>query len=101
MAGGKVLLGNSDGTFQPARDSGLVIYPAALADCNRDSRLDALSGGSYQLGNGDGTFQPVHTNSLYGSGHDYNGAAAFGTSITTAILTLCWDGHNSLSFMTN
>ncbi len=78
LAGGKVLLGNGDGTFQPARDSGLVITPAVLADGNRDGILDALTVGSYQLGNGDGTFQPVQYNDLSGSGHDYNGAAAFG-----------------------
>jgi hypothetical protein len=69
MAGGKVLLGNPEGTFQPALDSGVVGIPT-LADFNRDGRLDAVSHGSngfdVQLGNGDGTFQPSQT---YGYGY--------------------------------
>jgi Calx-beta domain/FG-GAP-like repeat len=76
MAGGKVLLGNPDGTFQPARDSGAVGIPT-LADFNRDGRLDTVSRGSngfdVQLGNGDGTFQPSQS---YGYGP---GAGAYGT----------------------
>jgi hypothetical protein len=76
MAGGKVLLGNPDGIFQPARDSGVVGIPT-LADFNRDGRLDAVSRGGngfdVQLGNGDGTFQPSHT---YGYGP---GSGAYGT----------------------
>jgi hypothetical protein len=76
MASGKVLLGNSDGTFQPALDSGAV-DTWALADLNRDGRLDAVSFGSngfdVQLGNGDGTFQPVQTYGYENGG--YNAAA--------------------------
>ena len=42
MAGGKVLLGNPDGTFRPALDSGVTISTSALADVNGDGSLDAL-----------------------------------------------------------
>jgi hypothetical protein len=64
-----VLLGNGDGTLQPA-----VTYPAgywqkylAVADLRGDGKLDVVTAGSYGdspcgpivlLGNGDGTFQP-------------------------------------------
>jgi len=61
-----ILLGNGDGTFQPA-----VFYQAgsspnyiAIADYNHDSKLDLAVANSGEndvsvlLGNGDGTFQP-------------------------------------------
>jgi len=63
-----VLLGNGDGTFQPAvtYDSGGYYAQAiAIADLNGDHKLDivVINEGSYSvgvlLGNGDGTFQPV------------------------------------------
>jgi hypothetical protein len=67
-----VLLGNGNGTFQP-----VVFYPLglsdesngatsiAVADVNRDGKLDLLVAGGYSaavgvlLGNGDGTFRPA------------------------------------------
>ncbi len=64
-----ILLGNGDGTFQPARfvtTAGSALYhPIALAvaDFNHDGRLDIATannslGASVLLGNGDGSFQP-------------------------------------------
>jgi Bacterial Ig-like domain (group 3)/FG-GAP-like repeat len=76
--GVSVILGNGDGTFQPA-----VEYPAgradssgavALADVNGDGHLDILYtdvGLAVLLGNGDGTFQQAQS---YGSG--FHGVAA-------------------------
>ena len=59
-----VLLGNGDGTFQPAQHfaTGAAPRSVAVGDFNGDGRLDlatANSGGndvSVLLGNGDGTF---------------------------------------------
>jgi hypothetical protein len=63
-----VMLGNGDGTFQPAVDyvTGTSPYSVAVSDFNRDGAADlavANNGGatdgnvSVLLGNGDGTFQ--------------------------------------------
>ncbi len=58
-----VLLGNGDGTFQPAVSYGSIGTDAssvAIGDVNRDGRPDLVvlgSGVSVLLGNGDGTFQ--------------------------------------------
>ncbi len=75
-----VLLGNGDGTFQPA-----VTYPGmgyelvAVADVNGDGKLDVIADCSpsgavgVALGNGDGTFRGV---TCYGTGATYpNGVA--------------------------
>ncbi|MGA9511869.1 MAG: Ig-like domain repeat protein [Candidatus Sulfotelmatobacter sp.] len=71
-----VLLGNGDGSVQPAVPYGAANAPfsIAVADLNGDGKQDAVvanwgtsNGGSNNgaasvlLGNGDGTFQPVHT----------------------------------------
>jgi hypothetical protein len=65
-----VLLGNGDGTFQPAvtYDSGNIdTFSIAVADVNGDGNADLLAGSlgtnalSILLGNGNGTFQPAVT----------------------------------------
>jgi hypothetical protein len=65
-----VLLGNPDGTFQPARTTATAPRPGSLAvgDFNEDGTLDLVAttrdqlGGSFidlLLGHGDGTFAPL------------------------------------------
>jgi uncharacterized membrane protein len=68
----EVMLGNGDGTFQPAAaypSGGLWALAVAIADLNGDGKLDLVVGGdtyvAVMLGNGDGTFQPAVT---YNSG---------------------------------
>src|SRR3989442_975233 len=64
-----VLLGNGDGTFQPAQSYVVGNYPGSVAvgDFNGDGRPDlavtnAISNTvSVLLGNGDGTFQPAQS----------------------------------------
>jgi hypothetical protein len=56
-----VLLGNGDGTFQPAHTISVLRTPNAVAvgDFNGDGKLDLATTVGVLLGNGDGTFQPV------------------------------------------
>jgi len=78
-----VLLGNGDGTFQPAltySTGDKNTYSAlAVADVNGDGKLDVVVtnqadiGVGVLLGNGDGTFQPVV---LYSAGRDSSVAVA-------------------------
>ncbi len=71
-----VLMGNGDGTFQPARSyssGGIQPFAIAVADVNGDGKLDVLVGNScvlgnchysvvsLLLGNGDGTFQAARS----------------------------------------
>jgi hypothetical protein len=86
-----VLLGNGDGTFQPAvpYDSGGKTANSMTADMNGDGKLDLVVGGcgdtnscdhnfgnvALLFGNGDGTFQPATT---YFAGIDAAGALAVG-----------------------
>jgi hypothetical protein len=69
-----VLLGNGDGTFQPAVEYAAESpYSVALADLNHDGKLDVVVGSAAPgpesirvlLGNGDGTLQAAVS---YGSG---------------------------------
>jgi hypothetical protein len=69
-----VVLGNGDGTFQPATTypCGDVEFSVATADLSRDGVPDLVLGGgddvSILLGNGDGTFgAPAH----YGVGRNF------------------------------
>jgi hypothetical protein len=63
-----ILLGNGDGTFQAAQQSGTSAQNGpltlAVADLNHDGHLDVvlvswITGLTVLLGNGDGTFQPA------------------------------------------
>jgi FG-GAP-like repeat len=55
-----VLLGNADGTFQPARNYtlGSLSNDVVLIDINKDGKLDLVTAGGVALGKGDGTFAP-------------------------------------------
>jgi hypothetical protein len=87
-APGGVLLGNGDGTFQPAMTYAANTIAVAVGDVNGDGKPDlvvANGGAGVLLGNGDGTFQPVVT---YGSG---------GSSASVAIADLNGDGKPDLA----
>jgi len=103
-----VMLGNGDGTFQPAVNFPVGDFPYAieLGDLNHDGRLDAVTANSSNisviLGNGDGTFQG-HTDYpvVYANGiaiGDLNGdgdpdlATANVTSGTASVFTGNGDG---------
>jgi hypothetical protein len=96
-----VLLGNGDGTFQPAvsyASGGSIPYSVAVADVNGDGKPDLVvancgpigintcasgEGNSLVgvlLGNGDGTFQPVVT---YDSGGQ--GSGSFGSVVVADV----------------
>ncbi len=77
-----VLLGNGDGTFQPARTffAGSDPYAVAVGDLTGTGVLDLVVADSYHggtvvlLGNGDGTFQPYRDVPT----HDQPGAVVLG-----------------------
>ena len=74
-----VMLGNGNGTFQPARTVavGNEVDTVAVGDFNGDGKLDIVAASTQEyvyvlLGNGDGTFQPFQT---YGTGYQSYGLA--------------------------
>jgi len=90
-----VLLGNGDGTFQPATffTSGSLSTGIVAADFNGDGKLDlaVANGGSNNiamlLGNGDGTFQaaqlfPVGTYPVEIAAADFNGDGKIDLAVT-------------------
>ena len=97
-----VLLGNGDGTFQPAvpySSGGFQLWGVAVADVNGDGKLDLLTANAVAcnscqgdgavgvlLGNGDGTFQPAV---LYDSGG--------GTAMSIAVADVNGDGKPDLA----
>jgi hypothetical protein len=100
-----ILLGNGDGTFQPAVEYGAGSNPTSVtvADFNGDGKLDlavANNGSnnvSILLGNGDGTFQP-DVNFAAGSGPsslavgDFNGDGKLDLAVAN-------NGSNNVSIL--
>jgi Bacterial Ig-like domain (group 3)/FG-GAP-like repeat len=96
-----VLLGNGDGTFQPAESysaGGYETYAVAVGDVNEDGKTDLIVANGCQsakqcgngvvgvlLGNGDGTFQ---------SAQSYSSGGVVATSV--AIADVNKDGHPDL-----
>ena len=80
-AGVGILLGNGDGTFQPAADYGSPSASVAAADFNNDGKMDLVTAPDVRilLGNGDGTFQTSEDYDSSGNGifaitvGDFNG----------------------------
>lgn len=61
-SGGKILLGNGDGTFTPASGAPQLNAAVAVGDFNGDGKTDLVVASNpltVLLGNGDGTFQTV------------------------------------------
>ena len=96
-----VILGNGDGTFQNPtayNSGGEIVFSVALADVNRDGKLDMIvadacapiafcgepGGTAVFLGNGDGTFQ---TSVIYGAGGgDFDSLESLGPGYTSAVV---------------
>ncbi len=91
-----VLLGNGDGSFQPALHSltGAVPLSLAAGDFDADGNLDLATANAYDvtvlLGNGDGSFQPTSSIGFSDSEHpqavavgDFNGDGLLDLGVTS------------------
>jgi hypothetical protein len=96
-----ILIGNGDGTFQPAvtyasaSRFGWYDRQMAVADLNADGRLDVVNDAGVLLGNGDGTLQPEIPH-LGGGGAiavaDFNGDGTLDLATTQGLLLGLGDG---------
>jgi hypothetical protein len=111
-----VLLGNGDGTFQPAKNNltGIDPYSLTAADVNGDGKLDLVMAANTDnaidvlLGNGDGTFQPYIASATGGVGPygiaigDFNGDGkldvATSESSTQEITIMFGNGDGTFRF---
>jgi len=99
-----ILLGNGDGTFQPAQNSVTGTNPSSLAvgDFNHDGKLDIVTANAYDmsvlLGNGDGAFQPASNfgigsdNPLSVAVGDFNGDNTLDLGVTSSLFVI--DGYD-------
>ena len=94
-----IVLGNGDGTFQPAQafETGIGPTSIAIGDFNGDGLQDLAatnvseSNVAILLGNGDGTFQPAQT---FGAGRGPS-SVAIGTSTRDSLKTKTFSPHNN------
>jgi hypothetical protein len=105
-----VLLGNGDGTFQPARNLVSPFGLAEVGDFNRDGKLDIVAAPentngtvSVLLGNGDGTFQsPLNYaagfEAFYMAVGDFNGDGFPDLAVAN---NLGFGGANTVSVLLN
>jgi hypothetical protein len=102
-----VLLGNGDGTFQPARNYNNGSAPASIVvgDFNGDGKLDLVTGDlvdddfgriTVLLGNGDGTFQEGGREAAFGQNTTM--ALAVGDFNADGKLDVAAIGHSTNSF---
>jgi hypothetical protein len=101
-----VLLGNGDGTFQPAvtYPTGALANSLAVVDMNGDGKLDVVAGNgnnvSVFLGNGDGTFQPalvtlIEPLALAVSDVNHDGIPDVVATVNTGIAVLLGNGDGT------
>jgi hypothetical protein len=99
-----ILLGNGDGSFQPASYFAVDFTALAVAvgDFNRDGILDlAVSSGyglAVLLGNGDGTFQAAHDYAAGSAGAvavgDFNGDGFPDLAVSNTVTTILLNDAN-------